>query len=88
MPKYIADCLRVGQSKPVLPNLSVPAKSGKFDERNFWWGWVSTFIGRVRIAYETVKVFSLIDSPQSTQTTPWMGEVEQCTEQLPRTRSF
>jgi hypothetical protein len=40
MPKHIVDYLSAGQSKPVLPTLSVPAKSGKPDGRNFWWGWV------------------------------------------------
>ncbi|HEY8159085.1 MAG TPA: hypothetical protein VIF10_10325 [Methylobacter sp.] len=44
MSKYIADCLQVRRSKPVLPNLSVPAKSGKPDESNFWWGWVSQLV--------------------------------------------
>jgi hypothetical protein len=44
MSKHRVDYLSAGQSKPVLPTLSMPAKNGKSDERNFWRGWVPRLV--------------------------------------------
>jgi hypothetical protein len=57
MSKYIADCLRVGQSKPVLPNLSVPANSCKPDGKNFWWCWVPQLVNYFHTENDTLSAW-------------------------------